>query len=47
MIKPIISPIILFGWFVCWTRLEGVPGHVNFQMLGDHGFYCPIDYGDA
>lgn len=40
-----ITPIVLFGWYVCWTPVRAAPGHVHFKMLGDHGFYCPIAYG--
>lgn len=39
-----ITPIVING-LVWWTPVRGASGHVNFKMLGDHGFYCPIAYG--
>lgn len=39
-----ITPVIIEG-LVWWTLVRGVEGHQPFYMLGDHGWFCPIQYG--
>lgn len=50
-IKPIITPILM-SWMgieraVVWLNIKFAPHYDHFYMMGDHGPFCPIDYGHS